>query len=125
MANEVTESKAAARELAARLPGWAVWYGEHTGRYWAMPKGARGTRTLLAEGATPEELEGAVRELAAAGHVSGVAAQVHETAQGQAHGAAQGQAGAHPQHGAQGVPQAPGAPHTDAEQPRQPVGARY
>jgi hypothetical protein len=61
MTNEVTEGKAAARELAARLPGWAVWYGQHTGRFWATPRSVMPGGPRHAEGATAEELEDAIR----------------------------------------------------------------
>lgn len=63
MSNEVTEGKNAARELAARLPGWSVWYGRHTGRFWAMPRTATPGGPQLAEGGTPEELEDAVHRI--------------------------------------------------------------
>ncbi|GII86753.1 hypothetical protein Ssi03_47430 [Sphaerisporangium siamense] len=63
MTNEVTESKAAARALAARLPGWTVWYGEHTRRFWAMPRTAVPAGTRMAEADTVEELEEAVRRM--------------------------------------------------------------
>ncbi|GAA3791638.1 hypothetical protein GCM10022226_08310 [Sphaerisporangium flaviroseum] len=64
MTNEVTEGKTIARELAARLPGWAVWYGQHTRRFWAMPRTAVPGGVQLAEGETAEELEEAVRRIA-------------------------------------------------------------
>ncbi|MGW4644643.1 hypothetical protein ACWEN6_39470 [Sphaerisporangium sp. NPDC004334] len=102
MANEVTDGKTVARELAARLPGWTVWYGEHTGRFWATPKGAAKNDPRLAEGETPEELESAVRAL-----VGG------------------------PQAPAPQAPPAPQEPHqnhqapmTPEQQYRHPVGAR-
>ncbi|MFC7381997.1 hypothetical protein [Sphaerisporangium rhizosphaerae] len=101
MANEVTDGKAVARELAARLPGWTVWYGEHTGRFWATPKGAAKADPRLAEGETPEELEAAVRGL-----VAGPQAPVAPAPQ-------EPQVNQH-------VNQAPMAP----EQYRHPVGAR-
>ncbi|MFC4592301.1 hypothetical protein [Sphaerisporangium corydalis] len=64
MTYEVSEGKAAARELAARLPGWSVWYGQHTGRFWAMPRSVAQGGGRLVEGETPEQLEDAVRRLA-------------------------------------------------------------
>ncbi|GAA2653743.1 hypothetical protein GCM10010412_022090 [Nonomuraea recticatena] len=42
------------RMLAARLPGWTIWYGEQTGSFWALPK-ARGLPHI--EAATAVELE--------------------------------------------------------------------
>ncbi|MEO3814767.1 hypothetical protein ABGB17_37710 [Sphaerisporangium sp. B11E5] len=63
MTNEVTEGKTAARELAARLPGWMVWYGEHTRRYWATPRSKAAARGVLAEADSPEELEDIVRQM--------------------------------------------------------------
>lgn len=37
---DVDEANArqAVRLLAARLPLWTVWYGRHTGHFWALPK---------------------------------------------------------------------------------------
>jgi hypothetical protein len=64
MTNEVTEGKAAARELAARLPGWAVWYGQHTRHFWAMPRTGTPGGAQLAEAETAEELEDVVRRIA-------------------------------------------------------------
>jgi hypothetical protein len=63
MTSEVTEGKTAARELAVRLPGWMVWYGEHTRRYWATPRGKAASRGVLAEADTAEELEDIVRQM--------------------------------------------------------------
>ncbi|MEV7964766.1 hypothetical protein AB0O34_02140 [Sphaerisporangium sp. NPDC088356] len=79
MTNEVTEGKAAARELAARLPGWAVWYGQHTRRFWAMPRTAAPAGARLAEAETAEELEEAVR------HMSGAAPRQQAPAQEASH----------------------------------------
>ncbi|WP_248962424.1 hypothetical protein [Sphaerisporangium perillae] len=108
MANEVTEGKAAARELAARLPGWAVWYGEHTGRFWAMPRASAPAGARLAEADTAEELEGAVRELV-------TAAQNPATPAQQAQGTAMpGQQGPRPEQS-----------QMDPQYNRQPVGARH
>jgi hypothetical protein len=75
MTNEVTEGKTIARELAARLPGWAVWYGQHTRRFWAMPRTAVPGGVQLAEGETAEELEEAVRRIASGGPRQGAQAQ--------------------------------------------------
>ncbi|MFC6080411.1 hypothetical protein [Sphaerisporangium aureirubrum] len=63
MTNEDKDGKTAARELATRLPGWMVWYGEHTRRYWATPRGKAAARGVLAEADTPEELEDIVRQM--------------------------------------------------------------
>jgi hypothetical protein len=43
-----------AREFAARFPGVAVWFGQHTRRWWALPPA--GDR--LVEAATIDELAG-------------------------------------------------------------------
>ncbi|WP_405143468.1 hypothetical protein OG589_38340 [Sphaerisporangium sp. NBC_01403] len=75
MTNEVTEGKTAARELAARLPGWAVWYGQHTRRFWAMPRSAAPAGVRLAEAETAEELEDAVRQMTGAAPRQGAPAQ--------------------------------------------------
>lgn len=37
MTNEMTAGRGAARTLAAKTPGWMVWYGERTGSFWAVP----------------------------------------------------------------------------------------
>ncbi|MEV2272912.1 hypothetical protein [Nonomuraea africana] len=42
------------RMLAARLPGWTIWYGEQTESFWALPK-IRGMPHV--EAPTAEELE--------------------------------------------------------------------
>jgi hypothetical protein len=63
MTMEISEGKAAARDLAARLPGWSVWYGQHTGRFWAMPRTGVPGGAQLAEADTTEELEDVVRRI--------------------------------------------------------------
>ncbi|RCG30278.1 hypothetical protein DQ384_16185 [Sphaerisporangium album] len=62
-ANTTAAGKAAARALAARLPGWTVWYGEHTRRFWAMPRSAVPAGTRMPEADTIEELEAAVHRM--------------------------------------------------------------
>lgn len=54
--DEVTESKTV-RLLAARLPSWTVWYGRHTGRFWALHKRRPGVQDLHVEAETAAELE--------------------------------------------------------------------
>ncbi|GGL14326.1 hypothetical protein [Planomonospora parontospora] len=63
MAKEHTEGAAAARALAARLPGWTVWYGEHTRRFWALSRTKGRAGASHAEAATAEELERTVRRI--------------------------------------------------------------
>ncbi|GAA4561080.1 hypothetical protein GCM10023193_22880 [Planotetraspora kaengkrachanensis] len=56
-------AKQAVRLLAARLPSWTVWYGQHTGHFWAMPR----TRDLAVaphiESRTPAQLERQAQEI--------------------------------------------------------------
>ncbi|MDH2426678.1 hypothetical protein [Sphaerisporangium sp. TRM90804] len=101
--NEVSEGKAAARALAARLPGWTVWYGEHTHRFWATPRG-RTQGAPLAEGATTDELEDAVRRITGAPPRQEAATR-------------------EPQHNQQDTPHV-GYPAMDPLPVRHPVGAR-
>lgn len=54
--DEATEGKTV-RLLAARLPGWTVWYGRHTGRFWALLKRRPGVQELHVEAGTAAELE--------------------------------------------------------------------
>ncbi|MEV6984535.1 hypothetical protein AB0M95_25215 [Sphaerisporangium sp. NPDC051017] len=97
-------NKAAARALAARLPGWTVWYGEHTRRFWAMPRSAVPAGTRMPEGGTIEELEAAVH------HMLGTAPRT------------EGAPAPWPEPPAQDpLRAAPG--HLDPQQHRQPVGA--
>jgi hypothetical protein len=61
MTVESTAGRSSALALAARAPGWMVWYGEHTGRFWAVPLVATPLHTRLVEARTPEELELEIR----------------------------------------------------------------
>ncbi len=54
---------AAGRELARRLPWWTVWYGEHTRRFWAVPRVGWLSAAPHIEAATPQELERAARDV--------------------------------------------------------------
>ncbi|MEV8635074.1 hypothetical protein AB0395_25800 [Streptosporangium sp. NPDC051023] len=54
---------AAARELARRLPYWTVWYGRHTGNFWAMPVAVHLATAPHVEAPTPQELESTVRHM--------------------------------------------------------------
>jgi hypothetical protein len=45
------------RLLAVRLPSWTVWYGHHTGRFWALLKRRPGVHELHIEAGTAAELE--------------------------------------------------------------------
>jgi hypothetical protein len=51
-------------EIAQRIqcqhrPGWLVWHGKYTGRYWAMARWAPTPYGLL-DAATPDELDAAI-----------------------------------------------------------------
>lgn len=46
-----------ARALARRLPAWTVWYGEHTGRFWAVPRHRNLAAAPHIEAETAAELE--------------------------------------------------------------------
>ncbi|MET8004475.1 hypothetical protein [Nonomuraea glycinis] len=59
--DEATESKTV-RLLAARLPSWTVWYGRHTGRFWALLKRRPGVQDLHVEAETAAELESQIAE---------------------------------------------------------------
>ncbi|MEW9534441.1 hypothetical protein [Microbispora sp. NPDC049125] len=61
MTDEITVGRSSARVLAARAPGWMVWYGERTGSYWAVPRAATSLRACLIEARTPGDLEGEIR----------------------------------------------------------------
>ncbi|MEU0520548.1 hypothetical protein [Streptosporangium sp. NPDC006007] len=50
-------------ELARRLPWWTVWYGEHTGSFWAVPRAGHLSAVPHIEAATPQELERAARHI--------------------------------------------------------------
>ncbi|WP_433359596.1 hypothetical protein [Streptosporangium sp. CA-115845] len=60
---ENAENRAAGRELARRLPWWTVWYGEYTGRFWAVPRGGELSAAPHIEAVTAEELEGTARHI--------------------------------------------------------------
>ncbi|MEU0519491.1 hypothetical protein [Streptosporangium sp. NPDC006007] len=63
MDERLAYNMAAGRELARRLPCWVVWYGEHTGRFWAVPKAAGLSAVPHLEAVTPGELERAARHV--------------------------------------------------------------
>ena len=107
MTNEVTDGKSAARELAARLPGWMVWYGEHTRRYWATPRSRAAARGVLAEADTPEQLEEVVRQMTEGTPRPERAPEPHGVRE------IQGSETVRPTHG-----------HTEPRHSREPVGAR-
>ncbi len=50
-------AKPAVRLLAARLPNWTVWYGRHTGHFWALLKRRPGGLVLHVEARSAVELE--------------------------------------------------------------------
>ncbi len=52
--DEAMESKTV-RLLAVRLPSWTVWYGRHTGRFWALLKRRPGVQELHIEAGTAAE----------------------------------------------------------------------
>lgn len=52
-----------ARALALRLPEWTVWYGEHTGRFWAVPRHRRLAAAPHVEAESAAELERRAREI--------------------------------------------------------------
>jgi hypothetical protein len=50
-----------ARGIAHRhRPWWAVWYGHHTGRYWALPRWVHPARARLIDAPTPDTIEAAI-----------------------------------------------------------------
>ncbi|GAA3129596.1 hypothetical protein [Streptosporangium carneum] len=61
MDEQTAGNVAAGRELARRLPWWTVWYGEHTRRFWAVPRAGHLSAAPHLEAATPQELEHAAR----------------------------------------------------------------
>ncbi|WP_031167583.1 hypothetical protein [Streptosporangium roseum] len=63
MDERLTDDAAAGRELARRLPWWTVWYGEHTRRFWAVPKVGRLSAAPHIEAVSAEELECAARHI--------------------------------------------------------------
>ncbi|MEV0593173.1 hypothetical protein [Nonomuraea cavernae] len=70
--DEITASQAV-RVLAARLPNWTIWYGRHTGHFWALLKRRPGVEALHVEARAAAELENqaAVAERWLAGAVVG------------------------------------------------------
>lgn len=50
---------AAVAELRERFPGVPVWFGRHTGRFWALVGELEASR--LVEAITPQELAAAIR----------------------------------------------------------------
>ncbi len=63
MVKEWTAGNVAAEwELARRLPWWTVWYGEHTRRFWAVPRAGHLSAAPHIEATTPQELEHAARQ---------------------------------------------------------------
>ncbi|MEV0593176.1 hypothetical protein [Nonomuraea cavernae] len=50
------------RVLADRLPNWTIWYGRHTGHFWALLKHRPGVQALHVEAPTAAELEGQAAE---------------------------------------------------------------
>ncbi|MGW5263257.1 hypothetical protein ACWEQG_19965 [Microbispora sp. NPDC004025] len=63
MADEITEGRNAARALAARTPGWMVWYGERTGSYWAVPRVTTVMVPRMLEAPTADDLEKEIRQV--------------------------------------------------------------
>ncbi|WP_169983710.1 hypothetical protein [Microbispora sp. H10836] len=57
MADEIAEGRNAARALAARTPGWMVWYGDRTGSYWAVPRVTTVLVPRMLEAPTADDLE--------------------------------------------------------------------
>ncbi|MGI5153717.1 hypothetical protein [Microbispora sp. CA-102843] len=66
MADEINAGRNAARALAARTPGWMVWYGEHTGSFWAVPRTTTAIVPRMLEAPTADDLENEIRQ--AEGH---------------------------------------------------------
>ncbi|MCG5215278.1 hypothetical protein [Streptosporangium sp. KLBMP 9127] len=57
-----TTARRHVRMLAVRLPYWVVWYGEHTGRFWAVPRVRHLGAVTHLESPTAEDLECRARE---------------------------------------------------------------
>ena len=53
----------AARALAGRVPGWMVWSGERTGRFWAVPRVSEAIVPRLLEAPSAEDLEKEIRQV--------------------------------------------------------------
>lgn len=49
--------------LSARLPNWTVWYGEHTGHFWALFKGRSNAVPLYVEARIATDLESRAVEI--------------------------------------------------------------
>ncbi len=62
MADEITAGRNAARALAARTPGWMVWYGERTGSLWAVPRAGTAIVPRMLEAPTADDLENRIRQ---------------------------------------------------------------
>ncbi|MBE3010570.1 hypothetical protein IL992_15400 [Microbispora sp. NEAU-D428] len=62
MADEITAGRNAARALAARTPGWMVWYGERTGSFWAVPRAGTAIVPRILEAPTADDLENEIRQ---------------------------------------------------------------
>ncbi|WP_182901688.1 hypothetical protein [Microbispora sp. H10830] len=62
MADEITAGRNAARALAARAPGWMVWYGERTGNFWAVPRAGTAIVPRMLEAPTADDLENEIRQ---------------------------------------------------------------
>ncbi|WP_377237679.1 hypothetical protein [Planobispora takensis] len=55
-------ARQAVRLLTVRLPNWTVWYGWHTGHFWALLKRRPGGLVLHVEARSAVELESRVLE---------------------------------------------------------------
>ncbi|WP_204051783.1 hypothetical protein [Microbispora siamensis] len=62
MADEITAGRDAARALAARTPGWMVWYGERTGSFWAVPRAGAAIVPRMLEAPTADDLENEIHQ---------------------------------------------------------------
>lgn len=51
------------RALAARLPRWTIWYGQHTGSFWAVPRGADLRAAPHIEASNAMELEERAKQI--------------------------------------------------------------
>jgi len=58
--DEAAMTSQAVRLLTGRLPSWTVWYGRHTGRFWALLNQRPGVHI---EARTPAELEAQAAEV--------------------------------------------------------------
>ncbi|WP_169948960.1 hypothetical protein [Microbispora sp. H11081] len=63
MADDMTAARNAARALSGRVPGWMVWYGERTGRFWAVPRVSEAIVPRLIEAPSAEDLEKEIRQV--------------------------------------------------------------